>query len=107
MRVGVGDLSLADANIELVVEAQRRAIANTRLADREVKAVRDDVGVRQAQFAQIRYASDLRIHEIVGVIHDVLEVRFAEAHALPVAKRECLHARQVSRLAWSLLAPSP
>ena len=104
---GVADLTDADVDVELVVEAQRRAIANARLADREVEAFRDDVSVREAELAQIRDASDLRIDQIVRVVHDVLEIRFAKAHALPVAKGECLHARQVSRLAWSLLAPSP
>jgi len=100
------DLANPHLDVELFVEPQRRAIAHARLADREVEPLRGHVAVQKAQVPQVRDASDLGVQEIVRVIDDVLHVRFTEPYALPVLERECLHGRQVSRLAWCLLLPA-
>jgi len=100
------DLADPHFDVELFIEPQRRAIAHARLADREVESFRGHIAVQKAHFAQVRDASDLGVEEIVRVVDDVLHVRFTEPYALPVLERECLHGRQVSRLAWSLLPPA-
>src|SRR6266545_5895969 len=97
------DLADPYLDIELFVESQWRAISNARLTDREVEALGDEVAVQEAHLAQVRDPSHLRVEKVVRVVHDVLQIRFAEAHALPVAERERLHAREVTRLARSLL----
>jgi len=85
----VADRADAHLDVVFVVEAQRRAVAHARLADREIEAARDEVTVvHHAECPQIRDAADLGEQEIVRVIHDALEVGLAVAHALAMRERE-------------------
>ena len=84
----VADLPHAHSDVVLVVEAQRRVVAHTRLPDREIQTLREEVPlVDDAELAQVRHAPDLRVEEVIRVIHDALQVRLAEAHTLAVGER--------------------
>src|SRR6185503_9110205 len=98
---------LADAHldVELLVESQRSAVLEMRLADREVDAAVEEVlAVVDAEVTQVRDAADLGVQKVVRVIDALLHVRLAKTHALTVREGERLHARQVTGLARSLLA---
>src|SRR2546425_11243850 len=69
----VADLTDAHFDVVFVIEAERRVIANARLADREVDAAREQVAlVEDAKLAQVGDAADLGEQEVVAVVHDTL-----------------------------------
>src|ERR1700687_4225809 len=71
----VPHLADADLDVELVVEAQRRAIFDACLADREVDAAIEELrGVVEAKVTQICGPSHLGVEEIVGVVDALLHV---------------------------------
>src|SRR5438477_8436581 len=101
----MADLADAHANIELVIETQRRTIFHVRLANGEVDTTCDEVAlVHHAEMAEVCDTAHLRVEQIVGVVHDLLRIGFAKTYPLAVRERERLHARQVTGLARSLLA---
>src|ERR671936_292096 len=101
----MSDLANAHLDVELVIEAQRRAVLHVRLADGEVDAMRDEVAlVLDAELPQVCDTADLCVQQVVRVVHDLLQICFAVTNSLTMRERECLHARQVTGLARSLLA---
>jgi hypothetical protein len=79
----VADLADAHLDVVFVIETERRVIADPRLADREVDAVSEQVAViDDPKLAEVGDAPDLREEEVIRVVHDTLEIRFAEADSL-------------------------
>ena len=71
----------------------------------KVEALRDEVSrVLDPERAQVRDTADLRVDQIVRVIHDSLQIRFAEADTLAMGEREIHDPPQVSRSTRGLLS---
>ena len=85
----VADLANPHLDVVLLVETKRHAIAHTRLTDREVEPLGDEVAVvHDVEGAEIGDAADLGEEQVVRVVDDALKVRLAIADALAVSEGE-------------------